>query len=103
MSIPRTPFIIPATPEREFLASWVSNFRASTAGPGEGQLVFSLVPHNPDTGETLAQPETTYQGSLWELYANVPKAKAILDAVIDGTPDIIAYLEAMNQPNPDQP
>lgn len=87
------PLVIPSTEEKIFSAAWVRTFRVNTERPGVGSIVIETVPHNPDTGETLAQPASTITADLWEVAANVPSAGSALAAVLAAVPDIIEYIK----------
>lgn len=86
------PLVIPSTEEKIFSAAWVRTFRVNTERPGVGSIVIETVPHNPDTGETLAQPAEVITCDLWEVIQNVPSAEKAMGAVLESVPDIIDYL-----------
>jgi len=92
-----TPITKPAEPEKTFPIWWITALEIGCPSPTAGVVKFTRAPASND-GEILGdKSERIATNELWQLLAEVPKAKAAFEAVIDASPEIWAWIEKQKE------
>jgi len=97
-----TPVVEPAKDEKIYNVAWYKNISILAKSPTEGTIYFERVPATTSLEMHPTTIDTFRVYQLWECVAAVPEAAAAMQAVLTALPKIEEWLDAQNNPPPQE-
>ena len=85
------PIVIPASEEKRFDIWFYTKFSVDNITPTSGDIIFSKVPMNSETGESDPNLAEGFSFPLWEIVEKVDGANQVLSEILGILPKIEKY------------